>query len=157
MRKAAEALLCVAVIAVGSAAATTNARAQPANPPTAAPAAQPQGGANPALRPHVPSLTSDRQKRERAQGVGQRRSQQFHQHPEWAKLRRSQQFHQHPEWAKLRRSQQFHHHPEWAKLRRSQLFRRHPEWAKPRKWWLAHHQHSQGKVPRKGRSTYGKY
>jgi hypothetical protein len=160
MRKAAEALLCVAGIAVGWAWATTNACAQPANSPTAAPAAQ-QGGVSAAVRPSVPPLTVDRQKRDRAQSIRQSRSHQFLQHPELAKLRRSHQFRQHPEWAKLRRSHQFRQHPEWAKLRRSRQFHRHPEWAKQRRWWLLHHQqsqdaHRQDNAPLKGRNTHRK-
>jgi hypothetical protein len=156
MRKAVAALLCVAVTAVAWTSATTNARAQPANPSTAAPAVKPQGGANPALPPRVNYLTSERQKRERVQAIGQQHSQQLRQHPEWAKVRRSQQFRQHPEWRKVRRSHLFHQHPEWAKVRRSHLFHQHPEWAKSHKWWQLHHPHSGGKAHPKGRSTHGR-
>jgi hypothetical protein len=141
MRKAVEALLCVGAIAVAWASPMTHAGAQPANSSTAAPAVQPQGGGNAALRSHVPWLTAARMKRERAQAVGQQRWQQFRKHPEWAKIRRSRQFREHPEWAKMRRSRQF---------------RQHPEWAMQRSWWLRHQQHSKGKVHRKGRKTYGR-
>jgi hypothetical protein len=142
MRKAVEALLCAAVIAVAWTSATTNSHTQPANPSTAASAAPPQGASNPALRPHVPYLTTERRKQERARAIGQQHSQQIRRHPEWAKLRRLRQFRQHPEWAKLRRSRQF---------------RQHPEWAKSHRWWLLHHQDSRGKGHPKSRAQHGRY
>jgi len=187
MRMTNASLFRVALVVAVGALSTASTLAQPGGAAPAPPATQPQSAVNPARRPHVPWLTSQRAKRERAQKIGghkwrlfhdhpqwakerrsrlfhehpqwarERRSRLSHEHPQWARERRSRLFHEHPQWAKERRSRQFRDHPQWAKERKSRLFREHPDWVRPRKWWLLHHKHGGGKPRRQPKPRYHRW